>query len=386
MRIARYTGRSAREALSKVRDDMGQDAYILGNRMIDGNIELTAGQGLGDLPDTSAPEAPPSSEDRDLREPLGEIQFKVLEKEFRQLRDVIERELGARSWQEVSQQQPALSAVRQRLFRMGLPRPLVEHLLHRVSADAAVERAWRLALGALVRSLPTLNDPFGREAPDRIVALYGGTGVGKTSTIAKLAGRDVQRVGVEGVGLINFDVFRIGAQEQLACFAEAAGIPCLPVSDARSFAQALRKLRGRRIYIDTSGMSHTDKRLRDQFKLISGARIHTTHLLVLAASAQTEQNHAIAAAFGAGHFSGAIVTKLDEAHSLGGLMDTVINGRLALHSFAFGQRIPEDIRPANADFLVRRAVTLAKFEGSAKEQQKTATTQQPSKRAAAKAS
>ena len=197
------------------------------------------------------------------------------------------------------------------------------------------------------------------ESPSAITAIYGGTGVGKTSTIAKLAGRDVQRFGVNGVALVTVDSYRIGAQEQLASFADALGLPLIPARDARELVGALDTFRGRRIYVDTAGMSQRDGRLRGQWELVHRACPDACHLLAIAASAQPAQSRSIAAAFGSRSLSGAIITKIDEAHSLGGVIDVLLGSGLAVHSVTEGQRVPDDIAPLDTPALLTKAAELA---------------------------
>jgi flagellar biosynthesis protein FlhF len=197
--------------------------------------------------------------------------------------------------------------------------------------------------------------------------VYGSTGVGKTSTVARLCGRDIGRLGADRVGLITLDNYRMGAHEQLASFADALGIPLFTADDAHSLSLAVRKMQGRRIYIDTAGMSQHDARLRGQYERVCDLRQPVRHVLVLAASAQASQCRALAANFTPRALSGAIISKIDEAQSLGGVLDVVISAGLPVLGFSDGQRIPEDFRDADADELVRRAAQLAEIGKTAAE-------------------
>lgn len=358
MRIERYTGRDTREAMAQVRAELGSDAYILANRRVNGRVELTAAVDLEDvLAASEAPREEPAAPPRPvLAASGGELQLKALENELHRLRGILETELGDRSWRDVASQPAAQSTARQRLLRLGLSRSLAGQLLERAPHDASVEQLWRLAMAGLGRRLRPLA-PTGK--PSAITAVYGGTGVGKTSTIAKLAGRDVQRFGVDGVALVTVDSYRIGAQEQLASFADALGLPLIPARDARELISALDTFRGRRIYVDTAGMSQRDGRLRGQWELVHRACPDACHLLAIAASAQPAQSRSIAGAFGSRSLSGAIITKIDEAHSLGGVIDVLLGSGLAVHSVTEGQRVPDDIAPLDTPALLNRAAELA---------------------------
>jgi flagellar biosynthesis protein FlhF len=244
---------------------------------------------------------------------------------------------------------------------MGLSRVLAGELLDSLPSVERLNEGWQLTQLSLAERLQAKSI---EQIPGNITAVYGGTGVGKTSTVARLAGSHIQRLGPEMVGLITLDNYRIGAQEQLASFADTLGIPLFTANDRQSLSLAVRKMQGRRIYIDTAGMSQHDSRLRGQYALIRELRKPVRHLLVLAASAQASQCRALAANFAPRALSGAIISKVDEAQSLGGVLDVVISANLPVLGYSDGQRIPEDLYEADGIKLVRRAVQLAEV-GSA---------------------
>jgi len=350
MNIRKYTGRDAREAMAQVRAELGADAYILANRRVGGLVELTAACDVDGLVQEAVAAPKPAGPSGDA---ASEIQLKALERELTRLRGILETELGERSWRDVSGRPAPATALRQRLLRLGLSRQLVGELLQRLPADAALDAGWRLCLAQLRDRLGA--DPL----PDTgaaVRALYGGTGVGKTSAIAKLAGRDVRRFGSDKVGLITLDGYRIGAIEQLVSFADALGIRVLSASNAHDLSLALRDFQGRRVYIDTAGMSQHDPRLVAQRSLVDRSCPQAAHILVLAASTYAAQNRAMLTAFGPGAFCGAIISKVDEAQSLGGVIDVLVQGRLGLLGSCDGQRVPQDIRDPDAGGLIEEAV------------------------------
>ncbi len=351
MRIERYRGRDTREVMARVRAEMGNDAYILANRRVGNRVELTVAKDIEEALAGDAPSALPGTRSQ-RREP----QLQVLERELDRLRGMLESELGERSWRDVAGRRSTATTLRQRLLRLGLSRSLAGSLLEAIPRDADLERGWRLARGGLQRRLRTeVLSP----RSDAVTAVYGGTGVGKTSTITKLAGRDVARLGPSAVALITLDGYRIGAREQLASFAGALGVEILGAEDGRSLARALRQLRGKRIYVDTAGMSQRDPRLQAQQTLVAQVCKRAEHVLVMAASSQAAQNRALVEAFSPGSLSGAIITKVDEAQTLGGVLDVLLQAELALYGLADGQRIPQDFYDADADDLVERAIALA---------------------------
>jgi flagellar biosynthesis protein FlhF len=355
MNVRKYTGRDAREAMAQVRAELGADAYILANRRVGGLVELTVACNLDGLMQEAAAApatAPPANS-------ASEIQLKALERELTRLRGILESELGERSWRDATGPAAPATALRQRLLRLGLSRQLVGGLMQRLPADASLDAGWRLCLAQLRDRLGT--DPL-PETGAAVRALYGGTGVGKTSTIAKLAGRDVRRFGSERVGLITLDGYRIGAIEQLVSFADALGVRLLGASNAHDLSLALREFQGRRVYIDTAGMSQHDPRLVSQRALVERSCPQAAHILVLAASTHAAQNRALLTAFGSGAFCGAIISKVDEAQSLGGVIDVLVQGRLGLLGSCNGQRVPQDIRDPDAGELIEEAVARVSVE------------------------
>ena len=360
MRVERYVARDSRSAMAQVRAELGADALILANRRVAGQVEITAAidveQAVANAVPKQRPAAGPERRPKPAPSPTNELQLKALENELDRLRNILDKELGGRKWQEAGKGPAQKSVLRQRLLRMGMSRTLAGELLDRLPRTGRLDVAWSQVVATLGDRLQVTE---AEGLPGELTAVYGGTGVGKTSTIARLAGEDIQRIGPNRVGLITLDSYRVGAREQLASFADTLGVPLFVADDRHSLSLALKKMQGRKIYIDTAGMSQHDARLRRQYELVRGLGKTVKHVLVLAASAQASQCRALAANFAPRALSGAIISKVDEAQSLGGVLDVVINARLPLLGFSDGQRIPEDLHQANGHELVRRAVQLA---------------------------
>ncbi|MEM7691375.1 MAG: flagellar biosynthesis protein FlhF [Pseudomonadota bacterium] len=400
MRIERYIADDTKTAMAKVRAELGSEAMILANRRVGGRVELTAGVDLEDAVEAPITPrqavAPRGFDSRIASEPIGaydpqsgvyadttrsypmetrarapqDMQLQALEQEVSRLRGILQHELGGRPTAATVADQGAnvgtntgarepRAMLRQRLLRLGLSRSLAEEIIGTLPPVRNLNDSWQRALRKLVSIVNTQALPADR---DSVFALFGGTGVGKSSTIAKLAGADVQRFGVHGVGLITLDNYRIGAQEQMSSFAYTLGIPLYPANDRQSLALALQELQGRRVYIDTAGMGQHDDRLARQINLVREQEQPITSLLTLSASAQPSQSRALSSLFTRSGVTGAIITKVDEATSLGGILDVLIRSRLPLHVTCDGQRVPDDIQAADGQVLVRRAVELLRSE------------------------
>ena len=192
------------------------------------------------------------------------------------------------------------------------------------------------------------------------VALVGPTGVGKTTTIAKLAARYAQRHGSDSVALITTDTFRIGASEQLKVYGRIIGCPVKIANDAKELADAMLSLRDKRlILIDTAGMGQRDKRLSEQLgQILQNKRLRIRPYLVLSATAQTQVLNDTVKQFKTLPLAGCIFTKLDECLSLGESISVAIEQGLAVGYLTHGQQVPEDIRVADEHYMVTEAERL----------------------------
>jgi flagellar biosynthesis protein FlhF len=196
-----------------------------------------------------------------------------------------------------------------------------------------------------------------------VVAVVGATGVGKTTTVAKLAARYVMRHGPEGVCLLSTDTYRIGAREQLLSYARILGVPLFVAADRQELAAILAAQSHRKmILIDTAGMSQRDTRLAEQFELLRSQGANTRILLALQATADFQTLDELAATYAGVAPAACVLTKVDEAASLGAAISVVVRHRLPLAWCTNGQRVPEDIHPAHNKrmWLVATAISLAR--------------------------
>ena len=186
-------------------------------------------------------------------------------------------------------------------------------------------------------------------------ALIGATGVGKTTSTAKLAAAFATRHGASNLGLITLDAYRVGAHEQLRTYGRILGVPVHTAHDRDSLEDLLDLLSAKRmVLIDTAGMAQRDTRTRELLEMLSHRSIN--RLLVINASAQGETIEDQLSAYGAASCRGLILTKLDEAVKLGPALDSMIRHKLKVLAVANGQRVPEDWHRLSAQALVQRAL------------------------------
>ncbi|KAA5924658.1 flagellar biosynthesis protein FlhF [Achromobacter xylosoxidans] len=257
--------------------------------------------------------------------------------------------------------EPAGAALFRSLLDAGFSTKLVRTLVERMPAGATPEAALAWARNELVTHLPVLGseDEF---LGGGVYALVGPTGVGKTTTLAKLAARCVAREGREQVAMLTTDNFRIGALEQLQIYGRLMGVPAHSVRDAGELRRILGELGNRKIVlIDTTGISQRDRQVAEQASMLCNAGKPVRRLLVLNAASQGDTLDEVAHAYrnGVGEdVAGCIITKLDEASRLGAALDTAIRHRLPIHYSSIGQKVPEHLELARADALIDRAFAM----------------------------
>ena len=275
--------------------------------------------------------------------------------ELRSMRGLIEQRFGALAFMEKLQRHPRHATLTQKLldagFSPGLARKLVESL-----PPAGDELAW--AASVLERNLPTGEREPALEDTGGVYALIGSTGVGKTTSTAKLAAAFATRHGAANLGLITLDAYRVGAHEQLRTYGRILGVPVHTAHDRVSLEDLLDLLSAKKmVLIDTAGMAQRDTRTRELLDMVSHRAIN--RLLVLNAAAQGETLEEVITAWNGPACRGVILSKIDEAVKLAPALDAAIRHKLRVLAVGNGQRVPEDWHRLSAGTLVQRALRSA---------------------------
>ncbi len=381
MKIRRYFAADMRQAIRKVREAQGPDAVILSNRKVDGGIEVVAAVDYDEAVlwhENKAPraedavESPPPGQapPRPAPEPRGaataavewsqDPSISALREEVGSIRDMLQNQLAALAWGDLGRRRPSRAALLRRLLQMDLSPELARRVaVETGEEDGDAPRQWKRALALIAQRIRASGDSL----VDRggVAALIGPTGVGKTTTVAKLAARYALANGPEQVGLITMDTHRVGAAEQLRSYGRLMGIPVRVARNREELDTALNDLYERRlVLIDTAGMGQRDARVRDQLAVQFEGLGVVQAFMVLAATSQLAALRESVKAFGVARPEACILTKLDEAVSLGPVISVVAESQLPVAYFSDGQRVPEDIQPARAHNLVTRAVVRMK--------------------------
>ena len=395
MKIKRFIAPTMRDAMRLVREEQGPDAVILSNRRLEDGFEVVAatdydaalvqkaaareeqtplplaGEGGAKRRERVLPEAGTVSPNLSPASGRGEqLNLDSLKGEIGALRRMMEQQIANSAWGELKTRHPVRADVVRRLMSLGIELKLAREIASEIADDTDSERARYLPMAMLARRLPTFKHEW-LEAPQAadahaeprhdVIALVGATGVGKTTTIAKLAARYVQHWGLRDVALITTDHFRIGAQEQLFTYGRLLGVPVLTADNQRELCLALEKLKDRRlVLIDTAGMSPRDQNLQKQFAMLSGLPVPNRTALVLSANGQASDLDDQYQRFAPAAPGAVILTKLDEATRVGSAISAVVRHGIPLAYLTDGQRVPEDLSVARADQLVVRAMAASR--------------------------
>ncbi|MEO3678927.1 flagellar biosynthesis protein FlhF [Rheinheimera sp. FR7-31] len=289
---------------------------------------------------------------------LVQQQMDAMRNEMLSMRQLLQHQVSGLMWQDLARREPVRALVIENLQQLGLSEQVADQLACFMPEDLNTADAWQAALELLSGQLSTTNDDILRRGG--VVALVGPTGVGKTTTVAKLAAEFAKRHGADQVALITTDSYRIGAFEQLATFGRIIGCPVKQAKDSDELSLLINQLQQRKlILIDTAGMSQRDVRLAEKLAtLVHNSRVKIKSYLVLSATAQSRVMQESVAHFKRIPLSGCIFTKLDECLSLGEVINVAIANALPVSYLTNGQRVPEDIAVADAHTLVQQAEKL----------------------------
>jgi flagellar biosynthesis protein FlhF len=288
--------------------------------------------------------APPAAARREQQDMLQEL---------RAMKGLIEERFGALAFMEKLQRQPKQALMTQRLLDVGFSPALIRKMSESLSPAVADEMAW--AAGVLERNLLTAEQEPPLEDQGGVFALVGATGVGKTTSTAKLAAAFATRHGAANLGLITLDAYRVGAHEQLRAYGRILGVPVHTAHDRSSLEDLLELLAGKRmVLIDTAGIAQRDGRAAELLDMLGHRAIRK--LLVLNAASQGETIEDVMNAYRAGTCAGVVLSKIDEAVKLGPALDALIRNKIKVLAVANGQRVPEDWHRLTAHALVQRAL------------------------------
>ena len=276
--------------------------------------------------------------------------------EIRAMRGMMETQLAELAWSSTQRREPQKIQVLRELLAAGFSPSLARYLTEKLPQVKDEGEGMRWLKTVLERNILTMKNEHEVLEKGGVFALVGPTGVGKTTSTAKLAARCVMRHGTEKLALITTDGYRIGGHEQLRIYGKILGVMVHSVKDESDLRIALRELRGKHtVLIDTVGVSQRDQMVQEQVAMLSSAGQDVQRLLCLNATSTGETLHEVVRAYQGTGLAGCIMTKLDEAATIGNVLDVVIRQKLHLYYISNGQRVPEDLHLAERAYLIDRA-------------------------------
>lgn len=364
MKMRRIVSPDMRKAMAKIREELGPDAVILSSKKVSEGMEVVAAIDYDEQDTSTALELQnvpllQQGENQALQTPAPRQtqEITAMRDDIDQLRTLMENQIAMIGWGEMSAKSPYRAKLLKRLAAIGLGKDLSEQIINELVAYGDSKDLWPKALHLLGNKIPVTDDDILNNGG--VISLVGATGVGKTTTVAKLASRFAMRHGSRNVALVTTDNYRICAHDHLMAYGRILQAPVLVASNKDELHDIIRGTQHKKlVIIDTAGMSHRDVRLTEQLATLKSEGDRVKNYLVLSANTQTQGLNDIVRAFSQVPLEGCIVTKQDEAGSLGGVLTTIARHQIPVAYVADGQRVPEDIHPARADRLIRKAVEI----------------------------
>jgi len=389
MKIKKFIAPDIRRAIKMVRDEQGPDAVIISNRRVDGGVEIVSaidydeallsrldgdsgtnsvqinnnGEDYIKEPEVTdaANSSPRANQDSQFvsqaqQRPANNVDESLLSEmreELKYLRNIVENRFFDLEWANYSNSNPINAEIIKRLLNCGVSTKLARELTRELPYTDKLETAWEATLQKMGARLRLVNE----DVVDKggVIALVGPTGVGKTTTVAKLAARYAMRRGVRHTALITTDNYRVGAHEQLRTYGRLLDIPVRNALNKDELHTHLDDLLDKdMVLIDTAGMSQRDMRISEQLSVLKESKANIKVFLVLAATSQLAGLEETINVFRGINLDGCILTKLDETASLGPAISAMIEQNLSLAYVSDGQRVPEDLHLARSDKLINQ--------------------------------
>lgn len=347
MKLKRFVAVDTRSAMQQIKATFGPDAVILSSHHVEEGVEIVAAIDFDEsILSTQAAVAvaePPSQIERHASQtPLDDMR-----QEIQTLRGMLEAQLRGN----VGGNEPLHTVLLQKLLYLGVSHTTAAMWARSVRPDLNQQRAWQHILAQVTEQLPIRDTR--RIEEGGVYAFVGPTGVGKTTTLAKIAARFTLRFGADKLGLVTMDTYRIAAQEQLVLYGKILGVKVCVAQDEVSLSRVLRQLSDKKlILIDTAGMNPADERVAKQMHVLSTYLQSIAKVLVLPATSHYQVLIDAIKRYQANHVDQCILTKLDESLAVGGALSAVIESGLGVSYLTHGQRVPEDIKMATRHQLV----------------------------------
>ena len=369
MSVRKFIAPTAREALRDIRNELGDEAVILSNRKVGEGVEIIAlanEEQLSGIKEQWSGVKEQGSGVKGQVSGIGKESSSAMVSEnpilieIKSMQNMLQQQFAALSWNEAQHRDPQRAGLLRRMLNSGFSALLARRLLDKMPAGKEQAESWIKQV--LKHNLHVAGEADDIVAKGGVYALIGPTGVGKTTTTAKLAARAVVRYGADKVALLTTDSYRIGAYEQLKIYGKILGVAVHAVKDTDDLRRTLSSLRHKHlVLIDTVGMGQRDERVGDQNEMFDETGVR--RLLLLNATSGGDTLEDVVRMYRGSvsqetvrNIIGCIVTKLDEAVNFGAVLDVAVRHRLTMHYMTNGQRVPEDLHSINLDYLLHHVL------------------------------
>ncbi len=382
MTVKRFYAADMHKAMSTIRAELGDEAIILGSRKLSDGVEVSASVGLSQdfqprqekssslLSEANKKTAKKQSSETPwfMNSISGfEAEHSALHSELGGISCLLKNWMDHQGWDNYSNKSPMNAKLWEKLSSMGFSNAHIAPWLSKVGSSTDIKQVWHQCLSQIANELPVAGQDL--IAGGGVFALLGSAGVGKTTTIGKLATQFVLKHGAESIALITTDRYRIAAHEQLRTFGKILGVSVQAVDEEHSLRDLLNALRHKKlVLIDTAGINVKHHHFQQQLALIAQLRDSIQPLLVLASTSQSQVQSAEIDAYSSIAPVASIVTKVDEAIRLGEGLGLLMQAKIPIAYTTHGQSVPEDIEVADSVSIVNKTVALSRAQDAVKEQ------------------
>ena len=399
MTMKKFLAKTTRQALMQVKEELGEDATIISNRSINGWTEILARSESITLPGSKLLDSVSSAKEKaekalqakkvqetvDLLngrssskvtstpveltpshveviapkeqpvEIINHPQIQGMLKEMREMRNQFQAQLETLS-NSTLEFSPNKRDLMSQFLSAGFNLDLAKRVISKLPSDFSAKEAKPWAMNLLAKNMQVLENEAEIMNQHGIYALLGPTGVGKTTTIAKIASRFVLKHGNQDIALVSTDTYRIGGHEQLRIYGKILGVEVFAAKDAQELQQTLERLQDKKlVLIDMAGLSQKDKMVSSQLDMLCEASRDIKKIICLNASGTLDTLNNVSKAFAGRGLDGCIITKADEAIGLGSVINVILQNKLKVLYLTNGQRVPEDIALVDKIALIEEA-------------------------------
>lgn len=379
MNIKRFFASDTRQAMQQVRKTLGADAVIISNRQTDDGVEIIAAleidaERLASSASKVAPKPRPapastsSAKAASRKEPeVSEIAFEDkgegnidrMNDEINRLRSLLENQITSMNVGQWTKNSPIRIKLYNQLTKVGLEPSIVTNLIAQVSDDDDLATASRKVLGLLTNQIQTHDESIISQGG--VVVLLGPSGSGKTTTLAKLAAQFIMEHSTRDVVFISADNSRVGAHEQLLAYGRLFGIPVLRAREEAELEEVINATADKRlVLVDRGSLSPQQLELPDRISTLSFKAVNIKHYLVLPATLQLTVLSRLLSTFSRYKLEGCILSKVDEANSLGDVFTAFIRSQMPMAYWTDGQRVTAHLHPAISKELISRSLQMVK--------------------------